>query len=653
MERSSSKLEKWYAILGGAFSLVVLGWLLATPSLSDHYVFLTFTLQRLGMIGLVFLCLIIFLVLFLLYNNQKTLSLFFRFIGSKWVFLSAAAFAAVFIVVISAVLLKFAGKWTTLLERVMPLLVLALLISVETLLFQEIFSRGKIRLPGLLGKFQPILEQENPDGSPLKKRLMLYIVLVLLPILLTFILVGLQGLRLINFHPAEIDEIVYQQEIATFKDHGFQGGYFSIDELVSKAGFTPFGAHGPVYAVFYGSLGKIFGWQVSSAPFYNLAVISLALIAFLWLTRPDRKQTFFLILLLGLFWPFLYYIPSVMQESLHYALAILIAGFLIRFSKDAHPPFGLKIFATAVLIFASTLRLTWVIAAFPIFILFSAKRTRKSIVISIIAAVLFSLAMASLYSWWVSAYQVGFLYQLMQQTTFPDFFNLLARHLSENIGLYFRSREITKLEIFFHYQYLAVLVLYLITRRGKTGLAKSNLFILSVAFLLTLLFYDIYDLRDLRSLAPFLLAGVLSLAFFSYRGLFRILLSVYLPACLLSAGFFYQLYSESVASHLSTNDYPMEKSFADTIENLQWKRGEPRWCNSLLAGYPMYNEVRLLPPGIGLNLMLTEPQEINVRSHYVFVAKDIYEINESLTSCKALVEDAERVFCVRVDDGCK
>ena len=55
------------------------------------------------------------------------------------------------------------------------------------------------------------------------------------------------------------DQASYWHETATFIKSGFYGGYYAIDEHTAPNPFFRFGAHGPSYAVIYGSLGRLFG----------------------------------------------------------------------------------------------------------------------------------------------------------------------------------------------------------------------------------------------------------------------------------------------------------------------------------------------------------------------------------------------------------
>ncbi len=639
---------KWYAVIGGCVTLVILGWILSTPSLTQNPALFNFSSHRLVMAGLIFFAFLLFGILLLLNKKTKTRSFIDKLWRSKWTFYAAFVLLFTSLLTLLAVFLKFAGKWSLILERVLPLVVFLFLISFETLVFHFFSTEEKMRITEPLEKLQPFFVLETRSGPATRKDIFFYPFLALLPVILTIILVTINGYRMEDFHPAEIDEIVYQQEVSTFVTHSFRGGYFSIDELVAKSDFSPFGAHGPVYAVFLGGLGKIFGWQVNSAPSYNLVILALSLAGFVLLVKPNVKQTILCILIIGCYWPLLYYIPSIMQETVHFSLAILFSGLFIHLSRGRDNSKTLaSLFAILLLVLATSLRFTWALCSFPIFYLILKKRGLKSILLTLLAGGLFSIGMLWLYTWWTSPYQVGFLYNFLNQDSLFGSLILIKDHFFENIHLFFRTTQITKLEIFFHFQFLIILLLFLFNRNKNNILASVNLFILASSLLVNLMFYDFFDLRDFRNLSPFLLISTLSLCFFNYRGIYKLIQPVYILSCLLAAGSFYQLYTNNINAHFSKDIYVMNEKFLDPIEALEWQETDSRWCNALLASYPLFNEVRLLPPGIGINIMLTNPEDLFVKSRYVYVTRNLFEKNASLASCEIVAEDAERVFCLQ------
>ncbi|MCL5428564.1 MAG: hypothetical protein M1347_02015 [Chloroflexi bacterium] len=61
--------------------------------------------------------------------------------------------------------------------------------------------------------------------------------------------------------PNSSDEIIYWREIKTFSEYGFGGGQYSTDERPALFSASPFGSHGPAFAMLFGSLGRMVGWR--------------------------------------------------------------------------------------------------------------------------------------------------------------------------------------------------------------------------------------------------------------------------------------------------------------------------------------------------------------------------------------------------------
>lgn len=605
------------------------------------------------MLGAILAVLLIFVVLFIVSRKRRIQVLAGSLINSSVVFFISSLFSLLSLLITLGTIFNWLGVWSVLFTRILPLTLLFFSFFSELLLFQIISSHGQIRYPGFLAKFQPILlEEKYHQPEPFKKVWLPYLLIVFIPILITFFFVLLQQHSLFDFHPAGVDEINYFQEIATFTHTGFNGGYFSIDELIAKSDFSHFGPHGPIFAILYGSLGKLLGWQRSSGPIFNLISISIAFVLFLLITRPNKKQAILLIFLTSLYYPLIYYIPSIMQESLNHSFAILLGGFLIRLSREDQCPGSIKVGAILTLTLSSLLRVTWIFAAFPIFLLLNKKNATRQKVFSLLLASLFSIVMALIYFYWTSAYPVGFINSLFAQNSIMEMVRQLVHHVRENILLYFRSEQITGLEIVFHYQYLIIMALFIINRNKNGSLAKAITFIIGIALVATILLYDVYDLRDFRTLAPFLLIGVLSLAFFSDKGFLRWFLRIYLLVCLLTAGVFHELYSPTIDSNFS-DEKLVEPVISEIISGIQFKPESSPWCNSILASYPLYNEIRLLPPGIGINTLLTKTEDIDPKSHYVYVSKTIFEKNNLSLSCEPVYSSEDRVFCIKINDGCE
>lgn len=471
---------------------------------------------------------------------------------------------------------------------------------------------------------------------------------VLLP-LLTF------KVNIFQYHPAWSDEVIYRQEIMTYKEYGFNSGYFSVNELISHSSFSRFGTHGPVFAALYGTLARIFDWHNYSGIFFNLIFIIASLALFLLITQPDRKKSILIFLVITLYFPMNLYIPTTMQESLNQSIAILFAAFLIRFSGEEKHNIVLIIASLLVLVFGSLLRLTWMLVAYPLVFFLMTKKSNKQRGIAFTASLIFSVLMGLVYLSWVSQFPWGFLYQLSIQTSLIDSIKLIAVHTFSNFMSFLSfSDKSTVLEILLRYQFLVVLVLFIFFTKINKGLRVANIFLMAASLLITLAFYDINNWADSRTLAPFLLIGLFSLIFSMEHSIIRGTLYLYLISNLLAFPMFIKVYLNFHVDHFMGNKDPAADIFAEKLGEIKYLPDASAWCNSILTSHMAYNEIHSLPAGIGLNELL-EPFDKNgpINSHYLFVTQAFLEEHGLQETCKPVYSDNGEVFCVRIDDGCQ
>ena len=164
-----------------------------------------------------------------------------------------------------------------------------------------------------------------------------------------------------RFVPVWSDEVVYWNEAAVFARAGLAGGYITIHEEPAQWQSSRFGPHGPVFAVFHGAIARAFGWRPYSAFLVNLAVVSLAALAWMRGVRGGRSPA--AVLTVATFWPLLLYLPTNMQEPTHFALAFLFALLLDRAARDGRPSYRRAI---PLLIAAALLRPSWMLMLLPL-----------------------------------------------------------------------------------------------------------------------------------------------------------------------------------------------------------------------------------------------------------------------------------------------
>jgi hypothetical protein len=161
------------------------------------------------------------------------------------------------------------------------------------------------------------------------------------------------------------DECHYWNEIATYQDVGFRGGYFVDAERPAPARWSHFGPHGPAFPVLYGSLARVFGWDAATGPLFNLGVLAAGMLAWLALVRPDVRSLAAVLFVLATFWPCPIYLPATLQETLHQAIAFVLAGLAHRAVNGSDS--GARSFWPFILVTAAAaiFRVTWSLVLVP------------------------------------------------------------------------------------------------------------------------------------------------------------------------------------------------------------------------------------------------------------------------------------------------
>lgn len=156
----------------------------------------------------------------------------------------------------------------------------------------------------------------------------------------------------------------------TFKEVGFNGGYYSLNEQIGRLSIARFDVKGPTYAVIYGSIAHLTGWETYSSIYVNLLLLGLALVAFVYLADLDALQAGLAGLLVVTLWVILLYIPTSSQETFHHASALMIAAFFVRlFRQGTQAAWYWKVGCLLAIFIAALMRFSWAILYLPAFFL--------------------------------------------------------------------------------------------------------------------------------------------------------------------------------------------------------------------------------------------------------------------------------------------
>lgn len=120
------------------------------------------------------------------------------------------------------------------------------------------------------------------------------------------------------------DELFYYKLTENVLSYGYPQGYFGFNE--SHGLCLSFAAWSPVLLVFWVIWGFFFGWNLLSPMLCNIALLSLAMLFFALLVKPDRRQSIWIGILYGAFVPVTRFALSCIPEPELFALFIVFLG---------------------------------------------------------------------------------------------------------------------------------------------------------------------------------------------------------------------------------------------------------------------------------------------------------------------------------------
>jgi hypothetical protein len=422
--------------------------------------------------------------------------------------------------------------------------------------------------------------------------------------------------------PVENDEVHYWNEIACFARAGFAGGYCVDDELPARASWTRFGPHGPGFPVIYGLLARIFDWHLVSGPFFNVGIVAIAAGLWIWLARPSTGTLVVGLLLLGTYWPLVIYLPSTYQESLHFAIGLVLAGLARRAlggSAGAHIAFVATVAAASVIKFSWILVLIpWAIATLP----GTRWRTKLLILLTTACGVV---AAVWVFTQICSPYPERLTPELGRASGNPMlyFWTLELRWERAWKSFFVLSLAVAPIGLVQRYQIMAVMLLgvgLLIARkyRRSAAFAAVNLFAILIP---NMLFFDMYGMRDYRLIAPHMLLSLLLLLSADWR--------LVLPFVAANAAFVGVFLGHFTAFHrerVTADRQAIARVRAELAPLVPYRPGVDGWSNTLLFQIE-WTPYRLLglPPGIGVTFSLEDMRALlpKMRSKYVILSPGV------------------------------
>lgn len=486
-----------------------------------------------------------------------------------------------------------------------------------------------------------------PESAPVWLQRFLYLAVAsALPIATILLLHFHIKADLRNFIPMSDDSIVYWHQAATFAKVGFEGGYYTHNELLPTIEQIHFAYWGPIYPILYGVLGKIFGWGSLSILAFNLLFLTAALFIYLWVVRPNTLQVFLLFLFLLTSFTTLIYIPLAMQESLHNAIAIVMATiFFVLFKKEG-VSYGQLIGVCCFIVFASLIRYSWALLLVPGLLFMANKLNPVTISTRLMIAGGSIILVIMLYDMMAAPYPFSNLpanhpNANMQQEQ-PDMALTINRTvisadlLNKNFQVYTNPslNHLTLYSLAFFAILTTFWLIYLLWKSYTTkqvdlaSLKEVGFYSFSLtSIFLALLTYISAERIIYASLMMF------TMLLISHRR--YILVGVVLGVNLMTFPTYLEIYERWMEMSYHYTIPPEEQAFQPIVERyFQYEPNVNVWCNTLLMPEYVNRAARLIPAGIGysifrpiFNQQLTE-FEFPLKSRYIVMFDQVYRTYE-------------------------
>lgn len=190
----------------------------------------------------------------------------------------------------------------------------------------------------------------------LKGKRILAVFAVLMPILQASVLFLVHFFEYGTGIPSVLwtDEATYCAILKTWSAeglHGFMGnaiGYYGYNGGHALVGHGS--AWNPLLLWPYSIVSRIFGYSTSVMWYSNVIFLSLSLLLFVLLTKPNIKNLIYLLILEAVSSPIILYMSTGMTELLRYSYAIVLAGLIFRLFEYESDNFILRYIVTPLTI---------------------------------------------------------------------------------------------------------------------------------------------------------------------------------------------------------------------------------------------------------------------------------------------------------------
>jgi hypothetical protein len=420
------------------------------------------------------------------------------------------------------------------------------------------------------------------------------------------------------------DQTSYWHEILSFSTVGFNSGYYGPNELTAAIGGIHLGVESPVFAIVYGSLASLVGWNLDTSIFFNLIGIGLGIVAFCLVTGLDRRQIALVGLVCLMFGPILIYLPTSSQESANQAVAMVLAAIVCVLiageGKVARPVLAAMIsFAVA----AALLRYSWAILIIAIFVLAVPRWSTSKLVLPIVAGSLITIGVLAIVA--VTSVPGGSApFERISKIPVDPISGIrdLFVYTSSNLRSFLFAGGVTGLLAVQIASVLAIAAGLLALGRA-TGIARRewtfHFFNLGSTLVASLVLY--LPLGYYRLIGAHLLLSLLVMVRFRHYlvvGALALTMILATPLFLMA----YQDWGPNFA--FDRSELSVARAQMQELVRYDSSARSP-WCNTLLIPIWLYDwRMTLIPAGVGISYIVDtgRPLELPVKSRYVMLDVD-------------------------------
>lgn len=475
------------------------------------------------------------------------------------------------------------------------------------------------------------------------------------PLLVGLFLLGARhNATLFDLVPAWSDDIMYWHQSQTFATVGFESGYYAWDENPAPLG--NYYAWGLWIPALYGVVMRLFGITLYSIPLINYALLMIAGMAWVAVTRPTRTQSLVGALVLATFTPLVLYSASSMAATLHNATGIaLAAGF---YALIQHPRHRNTLVIVGVLLFiAVNLRITWGVLCVPYALIVVPRHTWRGWVLGGALGVLLMGIMAGIGRLTIAPYPLFF----QRVDSVGELVPLLLAKALENL----RRLDVgTWAEVSIRVLPF-ILLIYMgiaLWQGWRTRNLRANIlmmhwvngFSLGGITAFGFLFYEVNAWNDFRLFAPHILLALLLLVAFRHYVVVGVAVAFMLWGTPETLAVYDQWTQEHLIPARAQTVAHWQAEFAPVLAYDD--HAESAWCNTLSHSVIyLYEDADVLlavPAGIGLSSPLFHIATLPYKARWLLIENGSYERRKDYLNVRPIMPAQSGWLYENLDAAC-